>query len=73
MTQTSKTAAQATAAAKREVRDALKFAGFRAEVAAGKTHLKVTVADAADRAAVLRMYPDATACEWNARALYIAR
>jgi hypothetical protein len=72
MTKTS-TAAATTATVKREIRDALRFAGFAADVTAGKNYLKVMLNDAAERPAVLRMYPDATACEYNPRVLYIAR
>jgi hypothetical protein len=70
---TTQTAAQATAAAKREVREALAFAGFTAEVFASKAYITVQVADAADRPAILQMYPDAIACEWNACNVYITR
>jgi hypothetical protein len=59
MTQSSKAADTTTA--KREVREALKFAGFAAKVQANATHIQVTVADEANVADVLRMYPDAVA------------
>jgi hypothetical protein len=67
------TPAQITATAKREVREALRFAGFAADVTASTRTIKVHLFDAADRPAVLRMYPDATACRANPSVVYLAR
>jgi hypothetical protein len=60
MTQSSKTANTATI--KREVREALKFAGFAfSSVTASACSIRIILKDAADRPAVLKMYPDAAA------------
>ncbi len=69
-----RTPAARTAAAKREVRDALRFAGFGvADILANKTHVQVTLADENDVTDVLRMYPDAIAPNAESRSSHFRR
>ena len=67
------TPAAATAAAKKEVREALTSEGLKAKVTASTTWINVRVADAADRPAVLALFPGSTAPDYDSRTVYISR
>lgn len=75
MTKTSTAAKTAdTAAAKKEIREALKFAGFQFFTVSANAHAIQVMADTdTDAAEILKMYPDARGSEYDARVVYIPR
>lgn len=67
------TTTQTTAAAKREIREALKASGITARVAASTTLINVTLADKADAPAALAALPGAYVDDYSPRLLLIRR